>query len=93
MPDHRLSKHQRFTLVHCTRLSLSLKNKMEQAGEGVQVVGVTWKELNQLHDETGQAAVYAPSADRKRLMAVQRKLIKFFEEVQAEIFGTQARDK
>jgi len=62
---------------------------MEQAGEGVQVVGVTWKELDLLHDETGQAAVYAPSADRKRLIAVRRKLMKFFEEEQAEIFRAQ----
>ena len=84
-----MSQQQRFTLVHCTRLSRSLKNKIEQAGEGVQVVGVTWKELDQLHDETGQAAAYAPSADRKRLMAVQRKVMKFFEEEQAEIFKAQ----
>jgi len=62
---------------------------MEQAGEGMQVVSVTWKELDQLHDETGRAAVYAPSADRKRLMAVQGKLMKFFEEEQAEIFKAQ----
>ena len=57
-------------MLQCTRLSRSLKKKIEQAGEGTQIVGVTWNELHKLNDETGQAAVYAPSVHKKRLMAV-----------------------
>jgi hypothetical protein len=86
----KLSQQQRETLLRCTHLSRNLKNKIQQAGEGTQIVGVTWNELNKLNDETGQAAVHAPSADRNRLMAVQGRVIKFFEEEHAEIIGTEA---
>lgn len=60
---------------------------IEQAGEGTQIVPVTWDELHKLNDETGQAAVYAPSPDKKRLIAVMGKVVKFFEEEHAEVFG------
>lgn len=85
----KLTQQQRESLLHCPRLSRGLKNKIKQVGEGPQIVGVTWNELHKLNDETGQAAVYAPSADKKRLMAVQDKVIKFFEEEHAEVFGTE----
>ena len=83
----KLTQKQRETLLRCTHLSRNLKNKIKQAGEGTQVVGVTWNELHKLNDETGRVAVYAPSADEKRLMAVQGKVVKFFEEEHAEVFG------
>jgi len=82
----KLTQQQQETLLRCTTLSWGLKNKINQAGEGTQIVGVTWNQLDQLNDETGRAAVYAPSADKKRLMAVQGKLVKFFEEELAEVF-------
>ena len=34
---------------------------MEQAGEGTQIVPVTWNELHTLNDTTGAVAYYAPS--------------------------------
>jgi len=68
-------------------LGRSPKKKIEQAGQGTQIVGVTWDELDKLNDATGEAAVYAPSSDMKRLMAVQGRLIKFFEAETAEVFG------
>jgi Plasmid pRiA4b ORF-3-like protein len=83
----KLTQHQRQSLLQFTRLSRSLKKKIEQAGEGTQTVGVTWNELNKLNDATAEAAVYAPSSDKKRLMAVQVRVVKFFEEEHAEVFG------
>ena len=77
-------------LRRLTQLSRNLKKKFEQAGEGTQIVPVTWNELHKLNDETGQAAVYAPSADKKRLMAVMSGVVKFFEEEHAEVFGLEA---
>ena len=68
-------------------MNRTLESKIKQAGEGTQIVGVTWNELNKLNDETGQAAVYAPSVHKKRLLAVQARLIKFFEAEHAEVFG------
>jgi hypothetical protein len=86
----KLTQQQRETLLQCTRLSRNLKTKIEQAGEGTQIVPVTWNELDKLNDETGRVAMYAPSADKKRLMAVQGRVVKFFEEEHAEVFGVES---
>jgi Plasmid pRiA4b ORF-3-like protein len=86
----KLTQHQRETLLRCTQLSRSLKKKIEQAGDGTQIVAVTWNELHKLNDVTGEAAVYARNTDTKRLMAVQGRLVKFFEEEHAEVFGLAA---
>jgi thioesterase domain-containing protein/acyl carrier protein len=59
----------KYTLDGLRRIKRNLKKKIEQAEEGTQIVSVTWNELNKLNDETGQAAVYARNADKKRLMA------------------------
>ena len=83
----KLTQQQRETLLRCTDLSRNLKKKIEQAEEGTQIISVTWNELHTLNDETGQASVYAPSADKKRLMAVMSRVVKFFEEEHAEVFA------
>ena len=82
----KLTHLQRETLLIYTQLSRTLARKIKQAGEGTQIVGVTWNELHKLNDATGEAAVYAPSVHEKRLMAVQARLIKFFEAEDAEVF-------
>jgi Plasmid pRiA4b ORF-3-like protein len=83
----KLTYLQRETLLRCTQLSRKLKKKIEQSGEGTEVVPVTRNELDQINDKTGEAAVYARNADMKRLMAVQGRVVKFFEEEHAEVFG------
>jgi hypothetical protein len=85
----KLTHLQWETLFRCTQLSRNLK-KIKQAGDGTQVVSVTWNELDQLNDKTGEAAVYARNADIKRLMAVQGRLVKFLEDEHAEVFGFPA---
>jgi len=82
----KLTQQQRESLIHCTRLRRRLKNKLEQAEDGTQVVGVTRKELNEIYEESGEAAVYTLSPHKKRLIAVQQKAAKFFEEEHAGIF-------
>jgi hypothetical protein len=86
----KLTQQQRETLLEHTNLSGKLKKKIEQAGEGTQVVPVTWNELHKLNDETGQAAVYARSPHKKRLLAVMSRVVKFFEEEHAEVFDLAA---
>ena len=86
----KLTQQQRETLLECTQLSRNLKKKIEQAGEGTQIVPVTWNELHKLNDETGQAAFYARSPHKKRLMAVMSRVVKFFEEEHAEVFDLDA---
>ena len=82
----KLTQLQRETLLQFTQLKRSLKRKIEQAEEGTQIIGVTWNELHTLNDATGEAAVYAPSVHTKRLMAVQARVVKFFEAEHAEVF-------
>lgn len=69
----KLTQQQRETLLECTQLSRNLKKKIEQAGESTQIVPVTWNELHKLNDETGQAAYYARSPHKQRLMAVMTR--------------------
>jgi hypothetical protein len=86
----KLTPLQRETLLRCTQLGRGLENKIKQAGEGTQIVGVTRNQLDKIHDETAQAVAYAPSTDRNRLMAVQGRVDKFFEEELAEVFGEES---
>jgi hypothetical protein len=86
----KLTQQQRNTLLEFTQLSRNLKKKIEQAGEGTQIVPVSWNELHKLNDETGQAAYYARSPHKKRLMAVMSRVVKFFEEEHAEVFDLDA---
>lgn len=78
----KLTQQQRESLVHHTRLKRPVKQKVEKAGEGTQTVLLTRKELDDLNDEIGQAAVYATGPDKKRLLAVLRKVTDLFEAVE-----------
>src|SRR4051794_22613388 len=82
----KLTQLQRETLLQFTQINRTLKRKIKEAGEGIQIVCVTWNELHTLNDATGEAAVYAPSVPEKRLMAVQARVVKFFEAEHAEVF-------
>lgn len=75
----KLTQQERDSICHCTRLKRSVKQKIEAVGEGTQVVSLTRKELGILDDELAQAAVYAPSPDKKRLVAVQKKIADFLD--------------
>jgi hypothetical protein len=83
----KLTQQQRDSLIHCTRLRRSIKNKLESAGDGTQIIGVTRKELDALYDECGEASLFVPSQDKKRLLAVQKRVVEFFEAEHAAAFG------
>jgi hypothetical protein len=44
----KLTWHQRDSIIHCTRLKNKLKERLKEAGEGTQIVGVTRNELDHL---------------------------------------------
>jgi len=85
----KLTQQQRDTLLEFTQLSRNLKKKIEQAGEGTQLVPVTWNELHKLNDETGRVAYCARSPHKKRLLAVMDRVVKFFEQEHAEVFDLE----
>ena len=70
----QLTELQRKSLIHCTRLKSRLKEKLENVGEGTQVVNVTQKELDQLEEEVSYAASYVRHPHKGRLVAVLRKV-------------------
>jgi hypothetical protein len=78
----KLTQPQREALIHCTRIKRSIKQKIEQASEGTQTVLITRKNLDNLNDEIGQAALYAPGPDKKRLIAVLHQVTKLFESIE-----------
>lgn len=85
----KLTQQQRETLLQFTQLSRNLKKKVGQAEEGTQVVPVTWNELHKFNDETGEAIGAARNADKKRLLAVMDRVVKFFGEEHAEVFDLE----
>lgn len=83
----RLTQQQRESVIHATRIKNKVKERLKAAGEGTQVVGFTLKELDHLNDELGQAAMYAPGPDKKRLAAVLHKVTDILSEKHAGVFG------
>jgi hypothetical protein len=83
----KLTELQRESLINCTRIRNKIKERLKGAGEGSQIVSVTWKELDHLNDEIGQACVYALSPHKKRLVAVLHKVAELFAEDQAGLLG------
>ena len=82
----KLTQQQRGSMVHATRIKNKLKERLQQAGDGTQVVGFTLKELDYLNDELGQAALYAPGPDKKRLVAILRRVTDLLSEEHAGVF-------
>lgn len=86
----KLTQKQRESLIHCTRVRNKIKERLREAGESTQVVGITRKELEHLNDEIGTAAVYAPSPHKRRLVAVLHKVAALFASDQADISGKES---
>jgi hypothetical protein len=82
----RLTQQQRESMIHATRIKNKVKERLQQAKGGTQVVGFTLKELDHLNDELGQAALYAPGTDKKRLISVLHKVTDLFSEEYAGVF-------
>lgn len=82
----KLTQLQRKTLLEQTHLSGKLKKKVEQAGEGTQIVPITWNELSKLNEVCGQTAFHVSTPHRRRLMAIMSRVVNFFEEEHAELF-------
>ncbi len=85
----RLTQKQRESMIHCTRIRRKLKDRLEDAGEGTQVIGFVRKELEDMEEELGQAAVYSTGADKKRLVAVMRRIGDLLSEGSARLFGDE----
>ena len=85
----KLTQQQRESLIQCTQIKNKLLVKIKEAGEGTQTIGVTRKELDQLNDETGYASVDARSPHKRRLQAVQCRVVELFSEDHAGLFGEE----
>lgn len=82
----KLTSLQRETLTEHTDLEPAIKRKLKKAGEGTQTIEFNRIELNEIYDSTGEAATYARSKEKQRLMAVQSKIVRIFEKDHAALF-------
>jgi hypothetical protein len=85
----KVTSPQRESLIRCTRIKSKLKDRLKDAGDGTLVVGVSRTELDHLNDEIGQAALYAPGTDKKRLVAVLRRVADLLAEDHAGLLGDE----
>jgi hypothetical protein len=85
----KLTQKQRESMIHCTRIRRKLKDRLKDAGEGTQIVGFVRKELEYLDEELAQATLYAPGPDKKRLVAVLRRVGDLLSEDFAGLFGEE----
>ncbi len=70
----KVTEPQREALVVATRLRRGLKTRLQQAPSGIQVIGLTRKEVDEMASEVDIAVEYAPNPFKKRLQAVMSKL-------------------
>jgi hypothetical protein len=82
----KLTPLQRKTLIDHTESKPSIKRKLKKAEDGTQAIKFSRDELNEIHDKTGAAATYARSKEKQRLMSVQEKVVKIFEQDHAALF-------
>ena len=61
-------------LVHCTRLPMGLKTRIEESPDDQPFVEFTKRELEKLGDEVDASLVHVPHAHRKRLNVVLNKI-------------------
>ena len=82
----KLTPLQRETLTEHTELKPAIKRKLKKVAAGTQTIEFTREELNEIYDTTGEAATYARSKEKQRLMAVQSKIVRIFEKDHAALF-------
>ena len=70
----KLTQQQREAILHTTRLPNRIRQRLQDAPEGAWLAEFTRKELDAIQAEVGQAACYAPSPYKKRLLAVIGKI-------------------
>ena len=75
----KLTEKQRESILHCTEPSEGLRRKIQQAGAGVQTLGFTRDELDELAFEVDYALADARTPHKQRLAAVYDKLEKLLD--------------
>ena len=83
----KLTPLQREALICATQIKAAINRRLREAGDGPQVLTFSEKELGHMHDELGQASVFAPSPYKQRIVAVYKKVFDLLEEVQLEAYG------
>ena len=78
--DVRLTEKQRESILHCTELSQGLLDKITQAAGGVQTLGLTRDELDELTSEVDLAIFESRPPHKQRLTTVYNNL-QVFEDI------------
>jgi hypothetical protein len=75
----QLTEPDRKSIVKFVRLKRSLKQKIEQAGDGTKVLRLSKNEVDALHADIAMGALYAVDPHRKRLVSVQEVLAEILD--------------
>ncbi|MDA1229831.1 MAG: plasmid pRiA4b ORF-3 family protein [Planctomycetota bacterium] len=82
----KLTPLQRETLIDHTELRPAIRRKLKKAENGTQTISFSRDELNEIHDEIGDAVNYARHKERQRLMAIQKKVVSILQKDHAALF-------
>ena len=83
----KITPLQRKSLLLTTALNDDLAHRIELLTKGVQTLDLTRDELDELHDQIGDAIASARTPHRARLMSLNRKIVAHFEQELDEAFG------
>ncbi|MEM9354832.1 MAG: plasmid pRiA4b ORF-3 family protein [Pseudomonadota bacterium] len=85
----KLTQLQQDSLLLYTRLRPAVEKKIKAADTGTQLIKCSKNELDHMHDEIGQAVVYARNPHKQRLVAVQKKVDGILDEIQLQELGAE----
>ncbi|MEI7699291.1 MAG: plasmid pRiA4b ORF-3 family protein [Planctomycetia bacterium] len=71
---------ERKSLLKCTHPGARVRKKLEQAGQGTQVISFTWKEVKNLFDETSLAAAQFGRPHGQQLTVIFARLLEFIRD-------------
>lgn len=74
-------------VVACTRLNEAIKHKLKEVEKGTQVIEFTRKELDDMENELSQAAMFARSPYKQRVVALQKKVHEIVDRARLVEFG------
>ena len=81
----KITKKQRESLVHATRLAMGLKTRIKEASKTQQFFEFTWKALDQMLVEIDISLDFPTPSDRKRLNAVVDKIFDLLDDLEEKL--------
>lgn len=89
----KLTEKQRKAVALAPRLTRALKRRLQDVERGTHVMTFSEKELVCLRDELSEAACFASSPDKQKMVAVLKKVEDLLDEIRMDAIGLQLPKK